>query len=129
MGGHGALTLALKNPGKYLSVSAFAPITNPSIVDWGIKAFTGYLGEEGWAKWDASELIRNGAKLPDGTLIDQGTSDEFLERLKPTEFAKICDDAGININLKMRQGYDHSYFFIATFMEDHIAYHAKTLLS
>ncbi len=129
MGGHGALMLALRNPGMYRSVSAFAPITNASTVELGRKSFTGYLGKEEWAKWDATELIRGGAKLPDGTLIDQGDIDEFLTQLKPTEFKKACDEAGVKIQLNMREGYDHSYFFIATFMADHIAYHAKALLA
>jgi S-formylglutathione hydrolase len=129
MGGHGALICYLKNPGKYLSVSAFAPICNPSNCGWGQKAFSNYLGEDrnDWAEYDASVLIGDASeKLP--LLIDQGTEDEWLsDQLKPgaLEQAAICSH--YPLELRMQEGYDHSYFFVATFMEDHLRHHARAL--
>jgi S-formylglutathione hydrolase len=130
MGGHGALTLALKNPSKFHSVSAFAPICNPINAPWGQKAFSGYLGEEdkeSWKRYDATELLKDyvGPKLP--VLMDTGTADDFLEsQLQPWAFEKAA--AGkLELVSNMREGYDHSYYFIATFMEDHVAFHAKAL--
>lgn len=131
MGGHGALTIALKNPGRYRSVSAFAPIVAPTQVPWGQKAFSGYLGSDQstWQAYDAVELIKNGAeKIP--LLIDQGDADDFLQQqLKPELLQAACAEHGFDLTLRMQPGYDHSYFFIATFIEDHIRYHAARLLS
>jgi S-formylglutathione hydrolase len=129
MGGHGALTIALKRPGQYRSVSAFAPIVAPSQVPWGEKALGRYLGPDraAWRAHDAIALIEDGARLPE-ILVDQGTSDDFLEReLKPELLARACADAGIDLTLRMQPGYDHSYFFISTFMADHLAWHAERL--
>ncbi|RYG60626.1 MAG: S-formylglutathione hydrolase [Alphaproteobacteria bacterium] len=128
MGGHGALTLALNNPGQYQSVSAFAPICSPSTSAWGRKALTGYLGsdESAWRKADTCALIADGARLPD-ILVDQGTADQFLSDLQPEKLQAACSAAGIPLTLRMQQGYDHSYFFIATFIEDHLRYHARHL--
>ena len=120
MGGHGALTLALKNPGRFKSVSAFAPIVAPARVPWGEKALTGYLGSDraAWRRYDATALIEDGARMPD-MLVDQGTADNFLEeQLRPELLAHACDKAGIPLTLRMQEGYDHSYYFISTFMED-----------
>lgn len=129
MGGHGALISFLKNPGKYRSVSAFAPITNPTNCDWGKKVFTGYLGSvENGREYDACELMKayEGPEIP--ILIDQGTKDKFLEsQLKPEEFNSICLKRNYPITLRYQPHYDHSYFFISTFIEDHIEYHAKYL--
>lgn len=129
MGGHGALTIALSLPSEYQSVSAFAPIVAPSQVPWGIKAFSGYLGEDrsAWAAYDAVELVRHSRF--DGTiLIDQGTADKFLEReLRPELFTAACERAGQPLSLRMQEGYDHSYYFIATFVEDHLRHHAEAL--
>jgi S-formylglutathione hydrolase len=128
MGGHGALVLALRNPGLYRSVSAFAPIVAPSQVPWGQKAFTGYLGEDrdAWRAWDAVELLRTTARFPGRVLIDQGLSDKFLEReLKPELFEAACSAAGQSLELRRHPGYDHSYSFIATFIEDHLRHHAR----
>lgn len=130
MGGHGALICALKNPGRYQSVSAFAPITHPTECPWGQKAFTGYLGEdrESWKQWDACELIsQTQEQLP--LLVDQGDADQFLEagQLKPDALQKACDDANHPIVLRLQPGYDHSYFFIASFIDDHLSHHAKAL--
>jgi len=130
MGGHGALTIALRNPQTYRSLSAFAPIVAPSQVPWGVKAFTGYLGDDRtvWKDYDASELIKAGARFPATILIDQGAADPFLdEQLRPDLFADACRAAGQPLELRMRDGYDHSYYFIATFIGDHIAHHAKVL--
>ena len=129
MGGHGALTLHLKNPETYKSVSAFAPIVAPSQVPWGIKAFSGYLGAErtAWANYDATELVR---KQPSGAhiLIDQGDEDPFLqEQLKPKVFLAACKAAGQSCDLRLQKGHDHSYFFISTFLEDHLKHHADVL--
>lgn len=133
MGGHGALICALKNPGKYKSVSAFAPICNPMNCPWGQKAFTGYLGEdrEAWKKWDACELVRGypGPPFSNYIMIDQGKEDSFLtqSQLLPENFVESCRGAGVQVLLRMQEGYDHSYYTIATFMEDHIKHHAACL--
>ena len=129
MGGHGALTVALGNPGRFRSVSAFAPIVAPSQVPWGQKALGGYLGDDHavWRKHDAVALIEDGARI-DGLLVDVGTSDNFLEKeLKPELLEKACADAGIPLQLNLREGYDHSYYFISTFMADHLHWHAERL--
>jgi S-formylglutathione hydrolase len=129
MGGHGALTVALKNPGRFRSVSAFAPIVAPSRVPWGEKALSRYLGEHraAWRRHDSVALIEDGARLPE-LLVDQGTSDTFLEReLKPELLEAVCRDAGIPLTLRMQEGYDHSYYFIASFMEDHLRWHGERL--
>lgn len=129
MGGHGALTLHLKNPDLYKSCSAFAPITNPVNVPWGQKAFKGYLGEDqgSWAAYDAAELV---ATQPSGAalLIDQGMGDNFLaEQLDPEAFLTACETAGQNVTYRRQEGYDHSYYFIATFIEDHLRHHHAAL--
>ena len=129
MGGHGALTCALLHPYQYRSVSAFAPIVAPSACPWGVKASTTYLGEDRdiWHRHDTCELIRAGHQQTE-ILIDQGTADPFLaEELKPELLRDACAAAGQPLTLRMQEGYDHSYFFIASFMEDHIAHHAKAL--
>jgi len=129
MGGHGAITLALRNPGRYRSVSAFAPIAQPSTAGWSRPAFEKYLGpdETTWRGWDPTLLIADGHRLPE-LLIDQGTSDSFLDDgLRPWLLQEACEKAGIPIRLNLREGYDHSYFFISTFMADHIAWHAARL--
>lgn len=132
MGGHGALVLALRNPGMYKSVSAFSPICNPSKVPWGIKAFEGYLGsdERVWNQYDASELVGTYSGGPLDILIDTGTSDEFLEeQLHPHVFENAAKAVpNIHLESTMRQGYDHSYYFIASFIKNHIEFHAKHLL-
>ncbi|MFC3550490.1 S-formylglutathione hydrolase [Lysobacter cavernae] len=129
MGGHGALLAALKNPGRYRSVSAFAPIVAPSRTPWGEKAFAAYLGDDrdAWKAWDASELvIAASERLP--LLIDQGEADEFLvDRLRPELLQAACAQAGHPLQLRMQPGYDHSYYFIASFIGEHIAYHAQAL--
>ena len=130
MGGHGALTIALRKPGRFRSVSAFAPIVATSQVPWGQKALGGYLGqdEQGWRKHDAIALIEDGARL-DALMVDVGTADPFLEKeLKPELLDRACAGAGINLSLNMREGYDHSYYFISTFMADHIRWHAERLV-
>ncbi len=130
MGGHGALVIALRNPGRYRSVSAFAPICAPSQVPWGHKAFGAYLGDDQsqWASWDAAELIAGDLDERLTLLIDQGTSDPFLEsQLKPELLQAACEKVGHPLSLRMRQGYDHSYYFIASFMDEHIAHHAQAL--
>lgn len=129
MGGHGALTLALSNPGRYLSVSAFAPIVAPSQVPWGEKALGRYLGPDrsAWRGHDAVALIEDGAQVPE-ILVDQGTADSFLEReLRPELLTRACEKAGLPLTLRMQEGYDHSYFFISTFMEDHLRWHFERL--
>ncbi|MFZ1108733.1 MAG: S-formylglutathione hydrolase [Rhodomicrobium sp.] len=129
MGGHGALTIGLRNPGRYKAVSAFAPIASPARCPWGEKALTGYLGpdREAWRMYDATALIEDGARLP-GLLVDQGAADGFLTaQLKPELLKEACDRAAIPLTLRMREGYDHSYFFIATFIEDHLRWHAARL--
>ena len=129
MGGHGALTLALRHPGKYRSVSAFSPIVAASQVPWGQKALKAYLGDDlaAWQAHDAVALIASVTeRLP--LLVDQGDADEFLaEHLKPELLQAACDKAGHPLTLRMQPGYDHSYYFIATFMGDHVAHHAKAL--
>ncbi len=130
MGGHGALTIALKNPGIYRSLSAFAPIVAPTRCPWGEKAFTGYLGSERetWKAYDASKLIESGARFDGEILIDQGGDDDFLdEQLMPHVFEQACRDAGQPLTLRTQAGYDHSYYFIASFMADHVAHHAQIL--
>jgi S-formylglutathione hydrolase len=129
MGGHGALTISLRSPGRYKSTSAFAPIVSPLHCPWGHKALAGYLGEDRatWAEYDACALIKNGARLPD-LLVDQGEGDNFLtEQLKPELLQAACDAAGQPLTLRMQPGYDHSYYFISTFMADHLRWHADRL--
>jgi S-formylglutathione hydrolase len=131
MGGHGALTMALKRPDVFKSVSAFAPIAAPSLCPWGKKAFSGYLGEDNgsWAQYDAS-LLMVGMKtpFPAGILIDQGLADKFLaEQLYPEAFEAACRTAAQPLELRRHAGYDHGYYFITTFMEDHIRFHARNL--
>lgn len=131
MGGHGALTVALRNPDRFASVSAFAPIASPMRCPWGEKALGGYLGEDrtAWRAYDACALIADGARL-DELLVDQGDADNFLEeQLKPDLLRQACADAGIALTLRMQPGYDHSYNFISTFMPDHVAWHAERLKS
>ena len=129
MGGHGALTIALRNPGRYRSVSAFAPIVAPSRVPWGEKALSRYLGPDRSAlmKHDAVALIETGARVS-AILVDQGEADSFLEReLRPELLRAACQQAGIELTLRLHAGYDHSYFFISTFMADHLRWHAERL--
>ena len=129
MGGHGALTVALSHPGRFRSVSAFAPIVAPSQVPWGDKALSNYLGSDraAWRKHDAVALIEDGARL-DELLVDIGDADPFLEReLKPELLERACAEAGIPLTLRRRPGYDHSYYFISTFMADHVRWHAERL--
>jgi S-formylglutathione hydrolase len=129
MGGHGALTIGLRNPDRFRSVSAFAPIVAPGQVDWGQKAFAGYLGDDAsaWRVHDAVALIEDGARLPE-LLVDQGDADPFLaEHLRPALLAAACAEAGIALTLRMQPGYDHSYYFISTFMADHLRWHAERL--
>jgi len=131
MGGHGALTLALRHPGRYASVSAIAPIVAPSQVPWGEKAFRGYLGQDRarWEEHDACALVRRpGAARKDEILVDQGTADKFLEReLRPELLEAACREAGQPLRLRRHEGYDHSYYFIASVMEDHLRHHARAL--
>merc|ERR1719428_1805641 len=130
MGGHGALTIALKNPDVYTSVSAFAPICHPVASPWGKKAFPLYLGadEATWKEYDAVELIKKYEGPPFRLLVDQGTSDNFLkEQLKPETLKAACDEKGIALTLRMQEGYDHSYYFISTFIKDHLEFHASQL--
>ena len=129
MGGHGALTMALKNPDLFKSCSAFAPIVQPTTADWSSGAFERYLGDnpEAWANYDATLLIENGARFPD-ILVDQGSADGFLDDgLRPWLLEKACKEAGLPLTLRMQEGYDHSYFFISTFMADHITWHVERL--
>ena len=129
MGGHGALTVALRHPGRYRAASAFAPIVAPSQVPWGIKALGGYLGSDrqAWRKHDAVALIEDGAKLP-GLLVDYGDADQFLtEQLRPELLQVACEKANIPLTLRRQSGYDHSYYFISTFMADHLRWHAERL--
>jgi S-formylglutathione hydrolase len=131
MGGHGALTIALKNPRSYRSVSAFSPIVAPTQCAWGEKAFLNYLGEDRslWQQYDAVSLIeRQGARFPREILIDQGEADSFLlEQLKVSKMQEACDAAGQPLSLRMHADYDHSYYFIASFIGEHIAFHAEAL--
>lgn len=132
MGGHGALMLALKNPGRYCSASAFAPIVNPSRVPWGQKAFSAYLGDDQsrWSEWDSTELLlanRSADAIP--MLIDQGDNDQFLaDQLQPAVFAEAARQKEWPLTLRIQPGYDHSYYFIASFIEDHLRFHAESLL-
>lgn len=129
MGGHGALVCALRNRDRFRSVSAFAPIAAPMHCPWGEKAFSGYLGDDrsAWSEYDASALVaRNG--YPDTILVDQGTSDQFLaEQLLPERFVQACRDSGTDLRLRYRDGYDHGYYFISTFMSEHLEFHAQRL--
>ncbi len=130
MGGHGALVIGFRNPDKYQSISAFAPIVAPMQVPWGQKAFTNYLGgdPETWRQYDAIELIKSGFKASGEILIDQGTADPFLnEQLRPELFEAVCQNAGQPVRIRRQEAYDHSYFFISSFMQDHIEHHAKIL--
>ena len=129
MGGHGALTMGLRHPERFKAVSAFAPIVAPGQVAWGEKALGGYLGQDraAWRRHDAVALIEDGARVPE-LLVDQGTDDAFLEeQLRPELLRAACDAAGIRLTLNMREGYDHSYYFISSFMGEHLHWHAKRL--
>lgn len=130
MGGHGALICFLKNPGLYKSVSAFSPICNPVQCPWGQKALAGYLGrnKETWKEYDASELVKNyDGPIPD-ILIDQGTDDQFYpSQLLPENFVEACRSKNVPVTLRMQEGYDHSYYFISSFVEDHVKHHARHL--
>ena len=132
MGGHGALTIGLKNPETYASISAFAPIANPSACPWGEKAFTNYLGSdrETWREYDATELVASVDTLPaNPMLVDQGMADQFLvEQLHPDRFESACAARGVDLSLRRHDGYDHGYYFIQSFIADHLNHHA-TLLS
>jgi S-formylglutathione hydrolase len=130
MGGHGALTIALKNPQRYASVSAFAPISAPLQCPWGQKAFAGYLGGDLQAarRYDTVALLEDGARFGGTLLVDQGEADQFLKvQLKPELLEAACRKAGQQLNLRLRPGYDHSYYFVSTFMADHLAHHAAAL--
>lgn len=130
MGGHGALTIALRNPDRYKSVSAFAPIVAPGEVPWGQKALPRYLGDNraSWKAYDACALIRSGARFPGAILVDQGDADKFLEaQLQPERLDRACRDSGQALTLRLQPGYDHSYYFISTFIEDHLRHHARAL--
>jgi S-formylglutathione hydrolase len=129
MGGHGALTISLRNPGRFKSTSAFSPIVSPINCRWGEKALTGYIGADkaAWREYDTCALIEDGARLPD-LLIDQGEADNFLaEQLKTHLLAETCEKASLPATIRMQPGYDHSYYFISTFMADHVAWHGKVL--
>jgi len=130
MGGHGALTIALKNPRNYKALSAFAPIASPMRCPWGQKALNGYLGADTarWREYDATALIEDRGWTGPSIRVDQGTNDQFLEsQLKPELLREACERRGIALDLRLRDGYDHSYFFIATFIEDHLRFHAGHL--
>ena len=130
MGGHGALTIALKNPRRYKSVSAFAPIASPMRCPWGQKALSGYLGADRarWREYDATALIEDRGWTGPPIMVDQGTKDQFLQsQLKPELLQDACQRSGVAFDLRLRDGYDHSYFFIATFIEDHLRFHAQNL--
>ncbi|MGO4165635.1 S-formylglutathione hydrolase [Novosphingobium sp. YAF33] len=129
MGGHGALTIALRDPSRFRSVSAFAPIVSPLNCPWGEKALTGYIGADraAWREYDACALIEDGARLP-ALLVDQGTADGFLEgQLKTYLLEEICAEVGQPATIRMQEGYDHSYYFISSFMAEHIGWHADRL--
>ncbi len=129
MGGHGAITIALRNPGRFRAVSAFAPIASPINCPWGQKALSGYLGpdQSAWRAYDSTALIEDGHRIP-ALLVDQGLADNFLvNQLKPELLEAACASAGIKLNLRRQEGYDHSYYFIASFIEDHLRYHAQAL--
>ncbi|HSU43281.1 MAG TPA: S-formylglutathione hydrolase [Casimicrobiaceae bacterium] len=130
MGGHGALIIALRNPARYRTVSAFAPIASPMRCPWGEKALTGYLGadRDRWREYDATALLETRGWPGPALLVDQGTDDPFLEhQLKPELLKSACERAGVELELRMQHGYDHSYYFIATFIEDHLRFHASRL--
>jgi S-formylglutathione hydrolase len=129
MGGHGALTIALRHPDRYRAASAFSPIVAPSQVPWGIKALSGYLGEarDAWRKHDTVLLIEDGARFSD-LLVDVGDADQFLTvQLRPELLERACSEAGIPLLLRRQPGYDHSYYFVSTFMADHLRWHAARL--
>ena len=129
MGGHGAMTIALKNPQRFRSCSAFAPIVEPSTADWSAPAFEKYLGTDqtAWRAYDACALVKDGARFPE-FLIDQGTADGFLEKgLRPWLFEEAVKETDIKLTLRMQERYDHSYYFISTFMDDHLRWHAERL--
>ncbi|MEM7099365.1 MAG: S-formylglutathione hydrolase [Pseudomonadota bacterium] len=129
MGGHGALTIGLRNPAQFKSISAFAPIVSPLNCPWGEKALGGYLGADRtqWRAYDACALIEDGARVQD-ILVDQGSADDFLEsQLRPELLVQACEIAGINLTYRLQEGYDHSYYFIASFIEDHLRWHAARL--
>ncbi|PTM90244.1 S-formylglutathione hydrolase [Mycoplana dimorpha] len=129
MGGHGAMTIALKHPDRFKSCSAFAPIVAPSTADWSAPAFEKYLGSDkaAWRQYDACALVEDGARFPE-FLIDQGKADQFLENgLRPWLFEEAAKDTGIGVTLRMHERYDHSYYFISTFMDDHLKWHAERL--
>ena len=129
MGGHGALTVSLRNPGRFRSTSAFAPIVSPLNCPWGEKALTGYIGDDraAWREYDACALIEDGTRLPE-LLVDQGRADTFLdEQLKTHLLEEACRKADIPATIRMQEGYDHSYFFVSSFIDDHIAWHAERL--
>jgi S-formylglutathione hydrolase len=129
MGGHGAITIALRNPGRFRSVSAFAPIASPINCPWGQKALTGYIGpdQSAWRTYDSCALIEDGHRLPE-LLVDQGLADNFLtSQLKPELLEAACAAAGVPLMLRRQEGYDHSYYFIASFIADHVRYHAQAL--
>jgi len=129
MGGHGALTISLRNPGRFRSTSAFAPIASPSRCPWGEKALSDYLGDDraAWREYDAVVLIEDGARLP-GLLVDQGTADNFLDsQLKTQLLDEACRKVDMAATIRLQEGYDHSYFFISTFMAEHVAWHAERL--
>ena len=129
MGGHGAITIALKNPDSYKSCSALAPISQPSTASWSKSAFEKYLGKDPklWRGYDATCLLEDGYRYPE-ILVDQGLSDPFLEDgLRPELLRVACENAGVNLELRLREGYDHSYYFISTFMESHLRWHHKRL--
>jgi S-formylglutathione hydrolase len=130
MGGHGALTIALKNPQRYRSVSAFAPIVAPSDVPWGLKALPRYLGEDGaaWRAYDACALLADSARFPGTILVDQGEADKFLDaQLQPERFERACHAAGQALDLRRHAGYDHSYWFIQSYVGNHLRHHAEAL--
>ena len=131
MGGHGALTVGLKNPGIYKSISAFAPICSPINCPWGQKALSNYLGSDqsAWADYDATEIIKSLDAMPaHKILVDQGLADQFLEQeLHPHLFETACDEKGVALELRRHDGYDHGYYFISTFVEDHLRFHAEIL--
>jgi S-formylglutathione hydrolase len=129
MGGHGAITIALRNPGRFRSVSAFAPISSPINAPWGQKALSGYIGpdQSAWRAYDSCALIEDGHRLPE-LLVDQGLADNFLvSQLKPELLEAACARVGLPLTLRRQEGYDHSYYFIATFIADHVRYHARAL--
>ncbi len=129
MGGHGALTVALRDPGRFKAVSAFAPIVSPMSCPWGEKALSGYLGPDraAWRAYDACALIDDGARAPE-ILVDQGEADPFLtDQLKPELLEAACAKAGVPLTLRRRAGYDHSYYFISSFIEDQLRWHAERL--